>query len=230
MSTSLNLSSLFPTQSTNPAFRIASLSTSLGDIRARLSWKNASLKFVLLCLLWYLSSAMSNNSAKQILMTFKYPVTLTFVQFGFISGWCLLLAVIQKFRGPNRRALFGARYGIQIPTIAIIISTLPLSLFQIAGHVFGSLATSQIPVSVVHTVKVRNSCVTVIDLGLIAFIHGLDVPIHVQCPVFSVDISITPPFNARRHARLLIRTLRQYCRSILRARLNACVREPKHIH
>lgn len=112
------------------------------------------MKFVLLCLLWYLSSALSNNSAKQILISFKYPVTLTFIQFGFISGWCVLLAFIQQVRGENSRALFGANHGIRHPTREIVMTTLPLSFFQIAGHIFGSLATSQIPVSVVHTVKV----------------------------------------------------------------------------
>jgi solute carrier family 35 protein E1 len=108
-----------------------------------------------------MSSALSNNSAKQILIQFKYPVTLTFIQFGFISGWCGLLAMIQQLRGRNSRALFGAKNGIRYPTAEIILTTLPLSLFQIAGHIFGSLATSQIPVSVVHTVKVsRLKCET----------------------------------------------------------------------
>jgi solute carrier family 35, member E1 len=127
---------------------------SLPEIRDRLSFSKTSTKFILLCLLWYLSSALSSNSAKQILTAFKYPVTLTFIQFGFISGWCVLLALLQQIRGTRHRALFGAKHGIHRPTREIIITTLPMSFFQIAGHIFGSLATSQIPVSVVHTVKV----------------------------------------------------------------------------
>jgi solute carrier family 35 protein E1 len=79
---------------------------------------------------------------------------LTFIQFGFIAGWCVLLALLQQVRGRNSRALFGATHGIRYPTRDIITTTLPMSFFQIAGHIFGSLATSQIPVSVVHTVKV----------------------------------------------------------------------------
>lgn len=128
--------------------------TFLHEIHDRLSFSKTSTKFILLCLLWYLSSALSNNSAKQILIAFKYPVTLTFIQFGFISGWCVLLALLQQIRGNRHRALFGAKHGIHRPTREIIITTLPMSFFQIAGHIFGSLATSQIPVSVVHTVKV----------------------------------------------------------------------------
>ena len=87
-------------------------------------------------------------------MNFNYPVTLTFIQLGFISGWCLLLAVIQRIRGGTGRVLFGAKHGIRHPTRDIIVTTLPMSCFQIAGHIFSSLATSRIPVSVVHTVKV----------------------------------------------------------------------------
>jgi solute carrier family 35, member E1 len=134
--------------------QLASTQSPLSNLAKRLSLTPTSLKFIFLCLLWYTSSALSNNSAKQILTVFKYPVTLTFVQFGFISSWCLILAVVQQLRGRNSVALFGAKSGIRNPTRQIILTTVPLSLFQIAGHVFGSLATSQIPVSVVHTVKV----------------------------------------------------------------------------
>jgi solute carrier family 35 protein E1 len=66
----------------------------------------------------------------------------------------MFLAFVQKLRGRNSRALFGAKQGIHYPTKEIIVTTLPLSAFQIAGHIFGNLATSEIPVSVVHTVKV----------------------------------------------------------------------------
>ena len=152
----------FSPKATRPAGRevmqsstpVSALSTSFRELGERLSLSSTQLKFVFLCLLWYMSSALSNNSAKQILNNFKAPVTLTFVQFAFIAGWCGLLAIIQKLRGRNSRALFGAKDGIRFPTREIILTTLPMSFFQIAGHIFGSLATSQIPVSVVHTVKV----------------------------------------------------------------------------
>lgn len=141
------------TQSLPP---LSAISTPFHELSERLSLTSTQLKFVFLCLLWYMSSALSNNSAKQILNTFKAPVTLTFIQFAFISGWCGLLAVVQQLRGRNSRALFGAKNGIRFPTREIILTTLPMSFFQIAGHIFGSLATSQIPVSVVHTVKVAS--------------------------------------------------------------------------
>ena len=155
MSSSPKFSSFFGRElDTSSSSSLPSLSRLLHDIRNRLSLSSTSAKFILLCFLWYLSSALSNNSAKQILITFSYPVTLTFIQFGFISGWCVLLAFIQQIRGESSRALFGANHGIRYPTREIVMTTLPMSFFQIAGHIFGSLATSQIPVSVVHTVKV----------------------------------------------------------------------------
>lgn len=142
------------TPSSSSSLTIASLATFLQSLRPTHSLSSTSLKFVLLCLLWYFSSALSNNSLKQILINFNYPVTLTFVQFGFIAGWCLILALAQQLRGQNHSALFGARSGIRAPSKQILLTTLPMTCFQIAGHIFGSLATSEIPVSVVHTVKV----------------------------------------------------------------------------
>ena len=141
-----------PTSSSS--LTVTSVAAFLESVRPNLDLSQTSIKFILLCLLWYLSSALSNNSLKQILINFNYPVTLTFVQFGFVAGWCALLALVQQSRGKNSAALFGAKTGIRAPTKQIILTTLPMTLFQIAGHIFGSLATSQIPVSVVHTVKV----------------------------------------------------------------------------
>jgi len=156
--------SAFPTRQFNPpglstptsfsSLTMTSVAAFLESLGPNLALSQTSIKFVLLCLLWYLSSALSNNSLKQILINFNYPVTLTFVQFGFVAGWCALLALLQQSRGKNHPALFGAKSGIRAPTKQIILTTLPMTLFQIAGHIFGSLATSEIPVSVVHTVKV----------------------------------------------------------------------------
>jgi hypothetical protein len=104
----------------------------------------SSLKFVLLCSLWYTSSALSSNTGKAILTQFRYPVTLTFVQFGFVAGYCML------FMSPVVRFT-----RLRQPTKAIIRSTLPMGMFQVGGHIFSSLAISRIPVSTVHTIKVN---------------------------------------------------------------------------
>ncbi|KAF7370390.1 Glucose-6-phosphate phosphate translocator 1 [Mycena sanguinolenta] len=121
-----------------------------------LSVQASSLKFVLLCTLWYTSSALSSNSGKALLNQFRYPVTLTFVQFGFVAGYCLL------FMSP----LVGFSH-IRRPTRQIIQSTLPMGMFQVGGHIFSSLAISRIPVSTVHTIKALSPLFTVAAYALL---------------------------------------------------------------
>lgn len=115
----------------------------------------STVTFVLLCGLWYMSSALSSNTGKAILTQFRYPVTLTFVQFGFVAAYCLL------FMSPAVRF---AR--LRTPTRAIIRSTLPMGAFQVGGHMFSSIAISRIPVSTVHTIKVRPQSLSHPSVGL----------------------------------------------------------------
>ena len=103
----------------------------------------STITFVSLCALWYSSSAMSSNTGKAILNRFRYPVTLTFVQFGFVALYCLL------FMSPLVRFT-----RLRAPSKAIFKTTLPMGMFQVGGHMFSSMAISRIPVSTVHTIKV----------------------------------------------------------------------------
>lgn len=99
--------------------------------------------FVLLCVLWYTTSALSSNTGKVILSQFRYPITLTFIQFGFVAGYCLLfMAPLIRFSKLRK------------PTKTIVRNTFPMGLFQVGGHMFSSMAISRIPVSTVHTIKV----------------------------------------------------------------------------
>jgi solute carrier family 35 protein E1 len=77
------------------------------------------------------------------MMQFRYPITLTIVQFGFVAFYSLL------FMSPLIR--FST---VRMPTRAIIAKTLPMGMFQVGGHMFSSMAISRIPVSTVHTIKV----------------------------------------------------------------------------
>lgn len=101
-----------------------------------------TIRFVALCVLWYGSSALSSNTGKVIMTSFRFPVTLTIIQFFFVAGLCML----------------GARVGwtnpLRSPTRAIIQGTLPMAAFQVGGHICSSLAISRVPVSTVHTIKV----------------------------------------------------------------------------
>jgi hypothetical protein len=100
-------------------------------------------RFILLCMLWYSTSALSSNTGKAILIQFRYPITLTFVQFGFVSLYCAIL-MSPLIRFSRMRTL----------SLAIVKDTLPMGVFQVGGHIFASVAISRIPVSTVHTIKV----------------------------------------------------------------------------
>ncbi|KAF9525374.1 triose-phosphate transporter family-domain-containing protein [Crepidotus variabilis] len=114
------------------------------------SGSSSNFLFILLCGLWYTTSALSSNTGKAILMQFKYPVTLTFVQFGFVAFYCMLfmspLVRFSKFKPPTK---------------AILHSTIPMGLFQVGGHIFSSIAISRINVSTVHTIKALSPLFTV---------------------------------------------------------------------
>ncbi|BEI91747.1 uncharacterized protein CcaverHIS019_0405670 [Cutaneotrichosporon cavernicola] len=110
-----------------------------------------TLRFVFLCILWYASSAVSSNTGKVILNSFKFPLTLTIVQFAFVCGLCWI--------GSSPYLKWTAR--LRSPTLSIIRHTLPMAFFQVGGHIFGSLAISRVPVSTVHTIKALSPCFTV---------------------------------------------------------------------
>ncbi|TFK26195.1 TPT-domain-containing protein [Coprinopsis marcescibilis] len=117
---------------------------------------NSTGTFVLMCGLWYMSSALSSNTGKAILNQFRYPITLTFVQFGFVAGYCLLcMSPLVQFTTLRK------------PTRKILQSTFPMGLFQVAGHIFSSIAISRIPVSTVHTIKALSPLFTVAAYALL---------------------------------------------------------------
>ncbi|XHF99075.1 hypothetical protein AWENTII_002585 [Aspergillus wentii] len=115
-----------------------------------------------LCLIWYTTSAVTNTSSKSILNALPMPITLTIVQFAFVSIWCLLLAYLSTTLPWLRRNVPALKNGIRYPTRDVITTALPLAVFQLAGHILSSMATSQIPVSLVHTIKGLSPLFTVL--------------------------------------------------------------------
>ncbi|OCF44915.1 solute carrier family 35, member E1 [Kwoniella heveanensis CBS 569] len=111
----------------------------------------ATIRFVSLCFLWYTCSAVSNNTGKVILNNFKYPVTLTIVQFFFVAACCIVCSRKELGWTPRLRS----------PTKAILRGILPMAAFQVGGHIFGSMAISRVPVSTVHTIKALSPLFTV---------------------------------------------------------------------
>ncbi|PIL25156.1 transporter [Ganoderma sinense ZZ0214-1] len=116
----------------------------------------STVRFILMCCLWYTTSALSSNTGKSIMTTFRYPVTLTFVQFGFVAAYCLLfMSPVVRFSKLRR------------PTKAIFETTLPMGVFQVGGHIFSSMAISRIHVSTVHTIKALSPLFTVAAYALL---------------------------------------------------------------
>lgn len=121
----------------------------------------------LLCGIWYMTSIFSNASSKAILTAFRYPVTLTIVQFGFVCSWCLASAWLAQ-RFPRLQTLVPAlRHAIRPPSRELVVATLPLTAFQIGGHIMNSDAMSRIPVSLVHTIKGLSPLLTVLAYRLV---------------------------------------------------------------
>ncbi|KAJ3109426.1 suppressor of loss of ypt1 [Phlyctochytrium planicorne] len=108
------------------------------------------IRFIVLCFAWYSSSAITNNVGKQMLGIFNYPVSLTYFQFGIVAILC--------FISSKSSSRFGK---IQRPTYEILRTTAPLSIFQILGHVFSSMAISRVSVSFAHTIKALSPLFTV---------------------------------------------------------------------
>ncbi|KAL2013425.1 hypothetical protein VTN00DRAFT_950 [Thermoascus crustaceus] len=121
-----------------------------------------SYKLIILCLVWYMTSALTNTSSKSILNALPKPITLTIVQFAFVSIWCLTLAYLSTLFPALKRAVPALKNGIRHPSHEVITTALPLAIFQLAGHILSSMATSKIPVSLVHTIKGLSPLFTVL--------------------------------------------------------------------
>lgn len=118
--------------------------------------------FETLCSIWYATSILTNTSSKAILTALPRPVTLTIIQFLLVSFWCIFLAWLAKRNSSVRNAMPVLKNGIRKPSKDLIMATLPLTAFQIGGHILNSDAMSRIPVSLVHTIKGLSPLMTVL--------------------------------------------------------------------
>lgn len=142
---------------------------------------SSTIVFILLCCLWYTTSALSSNTGKAILTQFRYPITLTFIQFGFVATYCLL------FMSPIIRFT-----SLRMPTRVIIQNTLPMGIFQVVGHMFSSIAISRIPVSTVHTIKVPLKRLFFLSLQPLISIQRHYLPYSPLLHMHSSSASATP--------------------------------------
>lgn len=114
---------------------------------------------------------MTNTSSKSILNAFPKPITLTLIQFAFVSSWCVFFAYCAYLFPRLRTTIPALKHGIRSPTREVIRTTLPLALFQVGGHILSSTATSKIPVSLVHTIKGLSPLFTVLAYRFIFHIR-----------------------------------------------------------
>ena len=114
---------------------------------------------------------MTNTSSKSILNAFPRPITLTIVQFAFVSLWCFFFAQLAESSTPFRTLVPALRHGIRPLSREVIRTTLPLALFQLGGHVLSSTAMAKIPVSLVHTIKGLSPLFTVVAYRLLFNVH-----------------------------------------------------------
>ncbi|EEP79225.1 phosphate-phosphoenolpyruvate translocator [Uncinocarpus reesii 1704] len=141
--------------------RSASVSVNAQELAEALK-APVSYKLIGLCLVWYMTSALTNTSSKEILTALPKPITLTIVQFGFVSTSCLASSYLASVFPGLRSAIPALRNPIRYPSIEVLSTALPLALFQLAGHILSAMATSQIPVSLVHTIKGLSPLFTVL--------------------------------------------------------------------
>ncbi|KAF3070685.1 putative transporter C83.11 [Daldinia childiae] len=118
-------------------------------------------KLIILCIMWYMSSALTNTSSKSILNAFNKPATLTMIQFFLVAFYCLASSWMASVFPSLRESIPALKNPIRYPSRDVIMTTLPLAGFQIGGHLLSSTATSKIPVSMVHTVKGLSPLFTV---------------------------------------------------------------------
>lgn len=139
-----------------------------------------NLKLISLCFIWYFTSVISSSTTKEILKDFKFPVTLTEIQFIMNGLLCLILLLSIKFfknsfnlnlnknfpDGTFPVFLNDKNYSILnnflLPTKLILKTTIPMGMFQFIGQIASHNSTSIIPVSLVHTIKALSPLTTVL--------------------------------------------------------------------
>ncbi|KAJ9625475.1 hypothetical protein H2204_010337 [Knufia peltigerae] len=126
-----------------------------------------SYKLIALCIVWYMTSALTNTSSKSILNALPKPATLTIVQFASVSFWCLVLTGLSSTFPSLKRSIPALRNGLRKPSWDVLSTAFPLSIFQLLGHLLSSYATSKIPVSLVHTIKGLSPLFTVLAYRIV---------------------------------------------------------------
>lgn len=146
-----------------------------------------SFRVVAGCIIWYATSILTNTSSKAILTALNKPVTLTVVQFMLVCSWCLILSWAAKHSPALREFAPVLKNGIRRPSWDIIYATLPLTAFQVGGHILNSDAMARIPVSLVHTIKGLSPLMTVVAYRVFYDIR-YSVPVYLSLVPLTVGV------------------------------------------
>jgi solute carrier family 35 protein E1 len=106
-----------------------------------LNGRNTAIRIVVLCLLWYITSAANNVIGKLLLQSFPYPITVTIVQLLSITVYSL--PALKFIRGSKRVPLIEWPYYIKI--------IIPLALGKFFASVSSHISLWAVPVSYAHT-------------------------------------------------------------------------------
>lgn len=162
-------------------------------------------KLIALCIVWYLTSVLSSASTKLILRDFKYPVSLTEIQFVINAFLCLLLLLSIRFtktllhhdihrsfpNGTFPPSLITPNYSITknflTPTFLVLKTTVPMGMFQFLGQIASHNSTSIIPVSLVHTIKALSPLTTVL---IYRFLFGKHFPLRTYITLLPLMLGV----------------------------------------
>jgi len=116
------------------------------------------LQIVLLCLVWYISSAAGNVIVKELLNEFPFPLTVTLVQ--LLSIWILCIPLMRLWKVPPPEYL----YKNPIYYFKFII---PLAIGKFLAQLSSHVSLWKIPISYAHTIKATMPLFTIVLSQLI---------------------------------------------------------------
>lgn len=105
------------------------------------------LKIVILCLLWYITSAANNVIGKLVLQSFAYPTTITLFQFLSITIYSI----------PALRCIPGAKRKPMITWTYYFKLIIPLSFGKFFASLTSHISLWAVPVSYAHTGKGKKN-------------------------------------------------------------------------
>lgn len=167
-----------------------------------------SFHIVLLCLTWYIISSFASQVTKRVLTVYPLPLFLGEFQFAYTALLAALCCMVAK-GSPSFHNRFpeGAlpqyhdeshpQYQETLftkPSKHVLLTVLPLSIFQFVGKYFGHTATSLVPISTVASIKTLSPvCIIILQklLNIANLQIGGQVYLSLTCIILGVWIIVS---------------------------------------